>query len=86
MLDEADRMLDMGFIHDIRKIITMLPAVRQNLFSLRRCLLISPNWLLQFYEDPIRIEVVPESTPIERIEQSVYKIDKKKRALLKALL
>ncbi|MCB9523644.1 MAG: DEAD/DEAH box helicase [Myxococcales bacterium] len=87
VLDEADRMLDMGFIHDIRKVLAVLPPERQNLlFSATM-----PSAIVKlargFIHDPVRVEVTPQATTVERIEQSVWFCQKNdKRALLAALL
>ncbi len=87
ILDEADRMLDMGFIHDIRKIIAKIPRKRQTLlFSATMPSSISKlaNSLLN---DPKTVEVTPEVVTVEKIDQSLYKVAKKdKRALLVTLL
>ena len=71
VLDEADRMLDMGFVRDVRKIVSALPDERQSLlFSAtmpKEIALLSTEIL----HDPLRIEIAPQATPVERIEQSV---------------
>lgn len=83
VLDEADRMLDMGFIRDIRKVLAMLPKKRQSLLfsaTMPKSILSLANSLLI---DPVRVEVNPESTTVERILQSVMFVAKedKKRLL-----
>ena len=71
VLDEADRMLDMGFIHDVRRVLEKLPRDRQNLlFSATM-----PESIVRlagsFLHDPVRVEVTPESTTVEAIKQTV---------------
>ncbi len=87
VLDEADRMLDMGFIHDVRKIIQLLPAKRQTLFfsaTMAPEILVLANAILM---NPARVEVTPVATTAETVTQSVYMVDKKdKSALLIYLL
>ncbi len=83
VLDEADRMLDMGFIHDIRKVLACLPKERQNLlFSATYTSAVRKlaNGLLQ---RPATIEVARRNTAAETVRQHVYRVDKgAKRALL----
>ena len=87
ILDEADRMLDMGFIHDLRRILKLLPEYRQNLlFSATMPASIS-KLAGDFLNDPVQIEVAPKNLPVERIVQTVYFTEKSnKRRLLAHLL
>lgn len=79
VLDEADRMLDMGFVNDVRKVIAMLPKHRQNLFFSATM----PNDIQKLADSmltqPVRVEVTPVSSTAERIEQSLMYVDRKKK-------
>ena len=86
VLDEADRMLDMGFIHDVKKILKWLPRKKQTmLFSATMPPEIAElvNSLLH---DPVRVAVDPVSSPVEAIQQSVYFVDKNNKTKLLAHL
>jgi len=87
ILDEADRMLDMGFIHDVKKIIALTPSERQTLFfsaTMPPEIVALSGSLLT---DPIKVSITPESPTVERIRQSLYFVDKvNKRHLLLHLL
>ena len=87
VLDEADRMLDMGFIHDMRAIIAKLPAVRQNLLfsaTMPDAVMSLANGILK---NAKRIEITPQATTVERIEQRVMFVSREnKKTLLNELL
>ncbi len=82
VLDEADRMLDMGFIHDVKKILSWLPAKKQTLFFSATM----PKEISQLVDsllhDPVKIAVDPVSSPVEIIDQSVYLVDKNNKTKL----
>lgn len=87
VLDEADRMLDMGFVHDVKKIITKLPLKKQSLFfsaTMPPPIVQLANSIL---DNPARVEVTPVSSTADTINQSVYFVDKenKKNLLLEIL-
>ena len=74
VLDEADRMLDMGFVRDVRKILACLPTGRQSLLfsaTMPREIARLANEMLR---DPLRIEVAPQATPVDSVEQSVFHV------------
>lgn len=87
VLDEADHMLDMGFIHDINKIIEKLPAKRQTLFFSATMPKEIEKLADKILTDPVKIAVTPVSSPVNIIEQSLYKVAKvdKKRLLIHLL-
>lgn len=87
VLDEADRMLDMGFIHAIRRILRLLPARRQNLMFSATYSAPIRELAGQFLREPAHIEVAPRNATAERIEQLVYRVPKEhKRHLLAHLI
>nr|WP_294997272.1 DEAD/DEAH box helicase [uncultured Sediminibacterium sp.] len=87
VLDEADRMLDMGFIHDVKKVIAKIPAKRQTLFFSATMPPEIAGLAGSILNNPVKVEVTPVSSTAEKIEQSVYFVEKQdKRALLQHLL
>ena len=86
VLDEADRMLDMGFIHDVRKILKWLPQKKQTLFFSATMPPEIADLVSSLLKDPARVAVDPISSPVEVIRQSVYLVDKGNKTNLLAHL
>lgn len=76
VLDEADRMLDMGFIHDVKKIIAKLPVKRQSLFFSATMPPEISQLADMLLKNPVKVEVTPISSTAEMIQQAVYFIEK----------
>lgn len=87
VLDEADRMLDMGFIHDMKRILQLVPEKRQTLFFSATMPPEIQQLTNTILKDPAEVKVAPPSTTVEVIQQSLYYVDKKqKRNLLVHIL
>ncbi|HWS42730.1 MAG TPA: DEAD/DEAH box helicase, partial [Pseudoflavonifractor sp.] len=86
VLDEADRMLDMGFIHDVRKILKLLPDKKQTLFFSATMPPEITELVNSLLKNPVKVAVDPVSSPVEVIDQSVYLVDKANKSALLAKL
>jgi superfamily II DNA/RNA helicase len=76
VLDEADRMLDMGFIHDIRKIVAKLPVQRQTLMFSATMPRAIAELAAHMLRDPIKVAVSPVASTVERVDQRVIRVDR----------
>ena len=87
VLDECDRMLDMGFIHDIRKILAKLPATKQTLMFSATFSKEIQQLASTLLHDPVLIEVAPRNTAAEQVKQVVHLVDRnRKRELLSFMI
>ncbi len=82
VLDEADRMLDMGFLRDIKKILSLMPTKRQNLLfsaTFSKEIKQLANGILH---QPVSVEAAPENTTAEKVNQKMYRVDKSRKAAM----
>lgn len=84
VLDEADRMLDMGFSHDVKKIIAKLPEKRQTLLFSATMPVEITKLVDSILTNPVKVAVTPVSSPVDAIEQHVYFVEKKEKKNLLA--
>lgn len=80
ILDEADRMLDMGFLRDIKKILELIPDKRQTLLFSATFSKEIRNLSKAFLKDPVSVESTPENSTVDAIEQQVYRVAKSKKS------
>jgi ATP-dependent RNA helicase RhlE len=76
VLDEADRMLDMGFVHDVRRVIAKLPTRRQTLFFSATMPAEIQQLADKILHEPVRVEVAPVSSTADTVQQYIYQVDK----------
>ncbi len=87
VLDEADRMLDMGFIHDVRRVIDALPEKRQSIFFSATMPPAVAKLADRMLTDPVRVEVASQSVTVDLVDQALMFVDRgNKRKLLETLL
>ncbi|MFI3250961.1 MAG: DEAD/DEAH box helicase [Eubacteriales bacterium] len=86
VLDEADRMLDMGFIHDVKKILKWLPSKKQTLFFSATMPREITELVDSLLSDPVKVAVDPVSSPVEVITQKLYYVDRNNKSALLAHL
>lgn len=82
VLDEADQMLDMGFINDVKKIISVIPSKRQTMFFSATIPNEITNLVKSILVDPIKVAVTPVSSAVDKIKQNVYYTDKENKKKL----
>jgi ATP-dependent RNA helicase RhlE len=80
VLDEADRMLDMGFIHDIRKIVAKLPVARQTLMFSATMPRAIAELAAHMLRDPVKIAVAPAASTVERVQQRIIRVERPAKA------